>query len=300
MMTNTIPQELLQRMLSNLNEVILSINAQTKEIEACNCTVKTIFGYKKHELIKQNFSVLHVNDKTFQQFLQKLTTSIGEKFKFQMQRKNGELFMAEHFYMQQDNKIVGIIRELNQSVLLEKQLEECNATLTIVEAQLAQASRLKDELLANISHELRTPLNGILGITDVLQEEAHGILNEQQAKSLQTITDSGNKLLTIINDILFLAKIEAGKVTLDITAVMVETIANVCQRITNKLSHEKNISIFNTSYNEITIIQADERCLKHILLNLLTNAIKFTPDGGSVSFTVCGYPEHEAVDLIVS
>ncbi|MDM8564562.1 ATP-binding protein [Candidatus Halobeggiatoa sp. HSG11] len=296
MMTNTIPQEI----LSNLSEVILTINLQTNEIEACNYAVENIFGYKEQELIKQNVSILHINNDTFQQFLKKLNTSLGVKFEFQMQRKNGELFMAEHFYIQQENEIIGIINEINQSELLKKQLADCTTELTIVDAQLSQASRLKDELLANISHELRTPLNGILGITDALQEEAYETLNEQQIKFLQTITDNGNKLLAIINGILSLAKIDAGKVTLDITSVMIETIANVCQRITSKLSNEKNISVFNTSYSEITVIQADERCLKEILLNLITNAIKFTPDGGSVNLTVCGYPEHEAVDLIIS
>ncbi|MCK5878001.1 MAG: response regulator [Candidatus Marithrix sp.] len=183
---------------------------------------------------------------------------------------------------------------------LEEKLTECMAELTMVNSQLAQASRLKDELLANISHELRTPLNGILGITEALQEGVYGILNEKQIKSLQTITDSGNKLSTIINDILSLAKIDAGKVKLDIVPVMIETFGNVCQHIISKLSHEKNISILSSYCNEITIIHADEYCLKQILLNLLTNAVKFTPDGGSVSFTVCSYPENETVDLIVS
>jgi len=296
-MTNilkTIPQELLHRIIPNLSEAILIIDLQTKEIEACNYATEIIFGYKEQELIKQKISILHINDEIFQ------PASLEKNLEFQVQRKNGELFMANHFYMQQGSKMVGIIREITDSELLEQQLKKCNAELTIANAKLAQASRLKDELLANISHELRTPLNGILGITDVLQEGGHGVLNEQQTKSLHTIANSGNQLLTIINDILALAKIEAGKVTLDITSVMIETIGNVCQRITSKLAHEKNISVFNTSYNEITVIQADERCLKQILLNLLTNAIKFTPDGGTVSFTVCGYPEHEAVDLIVS
>ncbi len=294
----TIPQELLHRILFNLSEAILIIDSQTKEIEACNYAAEVIFGYKEQELINQKISILHINSETFQQFSKQV--AIGISFEFQMRRKNGELFMAKHFYMQQEDKMVGIIQEIANSELLEQQLKECHAELTIANAKLAQASRLKDELLANISHELRTPLNGILGITDVLQEGSHGVLNEQQTKSLHTIANSGSQLLAIINDILALAKIEAGKVTLDITSVMIETIGNICQRITSKLAYEKNISVFNTSYNEITVIQADERYLKQILLNLLTNAIKFTSDGGTVSFTVCGYPEHETVDLIVS
>jgi len=292
------PPELFQGILSNLSDAVLIIDLQTKKIEFCNHATEIIFGYKEKELIKQEISLLYINDEAFQQFVQQLT--IGTNFEFQMQRKNGELFIAKHFYMQQEQKIVGIISEINNSKILEQQLQDCNAKLTISNAKLFQASRLKDELLANISHELRTPLNGILGITDALQEGSYGNLNAKQIKSLRTIADSGIKLLAIINDILALAKIEAGKVTLDVSSVMIETIGNVCQRITSKLAHEKNISVFNTSYDEITVIQADERCLKQILLNLFTNAIKFTPEGGNVSFTVCGYPEHEAVDLIVS
>ncbi len=300
MMTNilNIPQELLQEILSNLSDAVLIIDLKTKEIEACNHATEIIFGYKEQELINQKFSLLYINNEVFQQFVQQLI--IGTSFEFQMQRKNGELFLAKHFYLQQENKIIGIISDINNPKILKQQLQNYDAKLTISDAKLSQASRLKDELLANISHELRTPLNGILGITDALHEGYYGNLNTNQIKSLHTITDSGNKLLAIINDILAIAKIEAGKVKLDISSVMIETIGNVCQRITSKLAHEKNISVFNTSYDEITVIQADERCLKQILLNLFTNAIKFTPDGGTVSFTVCGYPEHDAVDLIVS
>ncbi|HHB93248.1 MAG TPA: response regulator [Thioploca sp.] len=300
MMTNilNISHELLPEILSNLSDAVLIIDLHTKKIEYCNHATEIIFGYKEQELIKQKINLLYLNNEVYQQFIQQLT--IATKFEFQMQRKNGELFVANHFYLQQEQKMVGIISDINSLKILKQQLQDYDAKLTVSNAKLSQASRFKDELLANISHELRTPLNGILGITNALQEGYYGNLNNQQINLLHTIAESGNKLLTIINDILSLAKIEAGKVKLDISSVMIENIGNVCQRITSKLAHEKNISILNTSYDEITVIQADERCLKQILLNLFTNAIKFTPDGGTVSFTVCGYPEHEAVDLIVS
>ena len=116
-----------------------------------------------------------------------------------------------------------LAEERNQ---LAKRVEERTADLSRANSNLARALRVKDEFLANISHELRTPLNAILGLSESLGEQVAGPLNEKQQKYLSTINESGHHLLALINDILDLAKIEAGQITLDINKVDVNS---VCQ-----------------------------------------------------------------------
>ena len=113
-----------------------------------------------------------------------------------------------------------------ERAFLARRVEERTVELRMANAQLERASRLKDEFLASMSHELRTPLNAILGLSEALQEEIYGQLNEKQLKTLYTIEESGRHLLSLINDILDLSKIEAGRLELNISSF---TIESVCQ-----------------------------------------------------------------------
>jgi PAS domain S-box-containing protein len=183
---------------------------------------------------------------------------------------------------------------------LAKRVEERTVELTAANAELARAAKLKDEFLANMSHELRTPLNAILGMSEVLQEGAYGTVNERQAQSLRTIEESGRHLLTLINDILDLAKIEAGKVKLEMSPVMVEYLGKNCLRLVQQLAHKKNIKTHFIFDQEIKLILVDERCLKQILLNLLSNAIKFTSAQGKVTLEILGDVEQEIIHFMVS
>ena len=161
-------------------------------------------------------------------------------------------------------------------------LSSSNQTIQTQAVQLELASKNKSEFLANMSHELRTPLNAIIGFSDVLLQGLFGPLNERQQEYLTDIRGSGTHQLALINDILDLSKVEAGRLELELAPVSVEaTIAAGIALIHERaLSH--GISLESDVATDLPLIEADGRKLKQVLLNLLTNAVKFTPSGGRV------------------
>ncbi len=186
-----------------------------------------------------------------------------------------------------------------ERVLLAQRVAERTAELSESNAALARASRAKDEFLAAMSHELRTPLTSILGMADALQEQIFGPLNEKQLNSVRIIGTSGHHLLSLINDILDLSKIEAGKLTLQPGPVHVELACQLSLQFVKQAALEKRIEISTRFDNNVQIIQADERRLKQILINLLSNAVKFTPEGGSIGLEVTGDVEQQVVHFTV-
>jgi signal transduction histidine kinase len=148
--------------------------------------------------------------------------------------------------------------------------------------QLETASRHKSEFLANMSHELRTPLNAIIGFSEVLSERMFGEVNEKQSEYLADILESGRHLLSLINDILDLSKIEAGRMELEpsdfnLPGAIENTLVLVRER-----AQRRGIYLERTVDSRLGIIHADERKVKQVLLNLLSNALKFTPEGGRI------------------
>ncbi len=204
--------------------------------------------------------------------------------------------------LQQQLQIQNIqLQEKNEQLdQLTHHLSQRTEELHLANVELAQAARLKDEFLANMSHELRTPLNAILGMSEVLQEGIYGPLNVQQVKSVHTIEESGRHLLELINDILELAKIEAGKIKLDLIPVSANWVGESCLRLVKDLAQKKQIKLQAAFDSNTLTVQADERYLKQILLNLLGNAIKFTPNGGTVQLEIKGDTQQQVVNLSVS
>ncbi|NUO80122.1 PAS domain S-box protein [candidate division KSB1 bacterium] len=177
--------------------------------------------------------------------------------------------------------------------------EERTAALNVANAELARAARLKDEFLASMSHELRTPLNAILGISEALREEVYGPVNDGQRTALNNIEESGRHLLSLINDILDLSRIEAGKLELEIDPFSVESVCAASLRFIQQMALHKGLNISAQYDPAVKIIHADERRLKQVLVNLLSNAVKFTPNGGTVGLKVVGEPQHEVVHFTV-
>jgi len=149
-------------------------------------------------------------------------------------------------------------------------------------AQLEAASRHKSEFLANMSHELRTPLNAIIGFSEVLNERMFGELNEKQDEYLKDIYASGQHLLSLINDILDLSKIEAGRMELELAEFDLPSAIDNALILVRERATRRGITLGRTIDERLGTLQGDERKVKQVLLNLLSNALKFSPEGGRI------------------
>jgi signal transduction histidine kinase len=178
-----------------------------------------------------------------------------------------------------------------ENVRLFKELEAANH-------ELAAASRHKSEFLANMSHELRTPLNAIIGFSEVLSERMFGELNEKQDEYLKDIYTSGQHLLSLINDILDLSKIEAGRMELELTGFNLPGTLDNALTLVRERAGRRGIALGLTVDERLEQVHADERKVRQVVLNLLSNAIKFTPEGGRID--VRAVPVDGSVEVSVS
>ena len=164
--------------------------------------------------------------------------------------------------------------------------------------QLEIADRHKSEFLANMSHELRTPLNAVIGFSEVLQQGMVGALNDKQGEYIEYIHKSGSHLLSLINDILDLSKVEAGRMELDLASFSVPLAIDNALTLVRERATRHGLTLGCTLDPSIADIHADERKFKQVMLNLLSNAVKFTPEGGRI--TVAAHPVNEGVEVSVA
>jgi PAS domain S-box-containing protein len=201
-----------------------------------------------------------------------------------LQNSGGQLFwclLRGQLYPEQlekSQRIIGTVTDITERKQAEDKLQESNHIL-------AKATRLKDEFLANMSHELRTPLNAILGMTEALQEEVYGDINPKQQQCLETVENSARHLLSLINDILDLSKIEAGKIELTLMPVKIETLCLSSLTFVEQFARQKNIKVQCQFSAPLPPLEMDERRIRQVLINLLNNAVKFTPEGGTVTLS---------------
>jgi len=149
-----------------------------------------------------------------------------------------------------------------------------------------QASRAKSEFLAAMSHELRTPLNAVIGFSQLLANKTYGELNERQLQYLTTILSGGRHLRRLVDDVLDLAKVDAGRLTLDLTSVAVADELKEVVGVVESLAHQKNITVTTDVQDVLPLINADRQRIQQVIYNLLSNAIKFTEPGGFVKVTL--------------
>jgi signal transduction histidine kinase len=185
-----------------------------------------------------------------------------------------------------------------ENVRLFTELQARTAESEEKSRQLEAASQHKSEFLANMSHELRTPLNAVIGFSEVLNERMFGELNEKQEEYLNDIHASGRHLLSLINDILDLSKIEAGRMELELTEFHLPTALDNAVTLVRERAGRRGIELHMTTDERLDYVRADERKIKQVLLNLLSNAIKFTPEGGRIQ--VAAKPVDGSVEMSVT
>ena len=178
-------------------------------------------------------------------------------------------------------------------------LAELNRELAATNEELAQANQLKSQFLANMSHELRTPLNSINGYTEMLLNEVYGPLTDEQRDRLYRVQRNGQSLLALINDVLDLSKIEAGRVELDLLPIQLETVINVVCSVILPLASERGLTVSQDISPDLPPLLADEARLRQILTNLLSNAIKFT-EIGEVSIRASADTDGQQIRIAVA
>lgn len=182
-------------------------------------------------------------------------------------------------------KMLGIIKDITELVQSEAALRELTDQLQQQNKQLEEVSRLKSEFLANTSHELRTPLTSILGLSDILLRQHYGTLTAKQEKYLSLINTSGKHLLALINDLLDIVKIKAGKVELKIETVNLSDLCETALQIVEVCALEKHQQLSLEQPIACEQIKIDRQSILQVLLNYLSNAIEFTPEGGTITLS---------------
>jgi signal transduction histidine kinase/CBS domain-containing protein len=220
------------------------------------------------------------------EFLQQISTQLAIAIKQVAAYEQLQLELCER---QQAEQKLALL-----NVELEQRVQDRTAELQCTNQELARATRLKDEFLANMSHELRTPLNAILGMTEGIQEEVFGIINEKQTKALQIVTSSATHLLSLINDILDVAKIESGQIQLNYASIPLNRLCSSSLTFIKQQAFQKRIQLETEFAPNLPHLLVDELRIRQVLINLLTNAVKFTPEGGQVMLAALRLPNTDS------
>jgi protein-histidine pros-kinase len=265
------------------------IVARDGKITLVNSQTERLFGYRRAELLGKTVEMLmpqRFHEKhplhRGQFFTQPRARAMGEGLELHGRRKDGSEFPLEISLSPIETEdgllIASTIRDATERRRYEQVLQDAN--------------RAKSAFLANMSHELRTPLNGIIGFSELLIDEKAGPLNERQREYLGDVLNSGRHLLRLINDVLDLSKVEAGRMELHAeTFDLRETIAEVCSVLAPGAA-KRNITILPEVSAELSRVTLDRHKFMQVLYNLLSNAVKFNGEGGAVR--VVALPERPA------
>ena len=303
----------LRTILENTVDAIITID-ESGVIESFNQAAERIFGYTAAETIGNNVKMLQPephrsrHDEYLNNYLRTgVAKIIGIGREVEGLRKDGTTFPLElsvsEVIVSGKRIFTGLIRDITQRKQAEEELKRFNEELQIQTEELEtqaeelraqqkelenknreveQANRAKSEFLANMSHELRTPLNSIIGFSEVLEDKTFGELNTKQQKYVNNIHTSGRHLLQLINDILDLSKVEAGKMDMNYEEFSISDAMQDIGAVFKTQVDKKNISLGLEFDKRLISINADQKKFKQIMYNLLSNAVKFTPEGGKI------------------
>lgn len=266
--------------LDSLSELVIFMDSELKIIWL-NKAALDHMGMNMDDVIGHHYQDLHIlyKENLNKSPVLKVLESGDEEFG-EVVTQDGKVWMVTAIPIKnEDGKITGILKT-GLDITAHRHSEE-----KLIQAKLEaeEANNSKSEFLANVSHELRTPLNSIIGFSDILLEKVFGELNEKQFRYVSNISTSGKHLLVLINDILDLSKVEAGKMELHYSEFSIDSVFEEVKAVLSPLIQVKSLEVtFNIESNFKTL-EADRGRLIQILYNLVSNAIKFTPNGGKVS-----------------
>ncbi|WP_447977957.1 response regulator [Candidatus Nitrospira bockiana] len=288
-------------------------------IIAWNHGAEIMFGYREEDVVGKPLTLLMPERyrERHAQGLKRLAATgesriIGKTLELAGLRCDGSEFPLElslaTWKTGQGTFYTGIIRDITDrkraeealralTASLEQKVAERTAELERARDQALIATRHKSEFLANMSHELRTPLNAVIGFSEVLIERMFGDVNEKQEEYLQDILSSGRHLLALINDILDLAKVESGRLELEISTFRLPATLENTVTLVRERARRHGIHVTLEIDERLDDFTADERKVKQVILNLLSNAIKFTPDGGAIALKASSRDERLEISV---
>lgn len=278
-------EQRVRSVLDTAYDAFVAINSKGRIID-WNLAAQSMFGWERSEVIGRQ-----IEEQLFPQASANVSRSVKELMhsdpavnshltvECSATHQNKSMFLVEAGISPLKLGDGVVFNIFIRDITLRKETE---SALTQARDLAEKANNMKSEFLANMSHELRTPLNAIMGFSEVLKDQLVGDLNPKQLDYMREIYDSSAHLLSLINDILDLSKIEAGKMKLNLQPIDIQSLLNRSLSVIKQRASEHLITIDTEIDPGIGTLLADERSIKQMVFNLLSNAVKFTPDGGRV------------------
>ena len=283
-----------QLIMDNSQDVICTVD-ETGRFTSVSAACETLWGYRAEELIGRPYiDMVHSDDrsKTNQAAADIMAGSTVNDFENRYTRKDGSLVnvMWSASWSQADRMMFAVAHDITERARIER-------ALVLAKDEADRANRAKSEFLSRMSHELRTPLNAILGFGQLLQRQKP---TDAQRGHIGYILNAGRHLLDLINEVLDISRIEAGRLQLSLEPVRVCDVLSETIDLMRPLAAERAIELSTpTEINAEDFAQADSQRLKQVLLNLLTNAVKYTPMGGNVTIS-CNTSGTDKIRIVVS